>query len=419
LALIPPLFICVMGIPQWPVSSYHWDSNLFLLASLATWLDASRRHSRLLYSMAGAFAGITALFMMQKGGLIFASLLLVTAASRAGGAFRHRFLNALAISGGAASVLLLAVWFYWSVGALEDLVSNVLWPFRNYLGVNSVPYGFMTLKVLFGVWKPLLAGVPSAIAAWISLALSLAWLAVPLLPAISFGLMMGSAFSLHHLRESLDTRAMALGLGGWALWLSELHRWDFFHLVYAAPVLIIYCCYLLDRVFSTHKQLHRASIALAAVLLISAAAQLRQVLRIGASGVPIQTRRGTVIAPESDEALQFLLNEVRQRELVFIYPYYSMYYFLADVVNPTRVTSLMYGFNTKEQFIQAVSDLERKKVKWVLSDTVVAAERLSEWFPEYQQPPAEKLIMERYLAEHYTHVRTSGGFRILRRKDSP
>jgi hypothetical protein len=92
-----------------------------------------------------------------------------------------------------------------------------------------------------------------------------------------------------------------------------------------------------------------------------------------------------------------------------------MYYFLANVRNPTRHSILMYHINTETQFSEVISDLERKKVNYVLWDTVVEGARLSTWFPEYRHPATEELRLEYYLETHYRVVDVKGGFRILRR----
>ena len=77
------------------------------------------------------------------------------------------------------------------------------------------------------------------------------------------------------------------------------------------------------------------------------------------AGYPIQTRRGIVLDTAPDDALAFLNTEVSKNEQVFVYPYYPMYYYLADLSNPTRFSILMYHYNTREHFNEVIRDLER------------------------------------------------------------
>jgi hypothetical protein len=55
-------------------------------------------------------------------------------------------------------------------------------------------------------------------------------------------------------------------------------------------------------------------------------------------------------------------------------------------------------------------------VKYVLWDTLVDGQNLKQWFPAYQHPPQDRLIVEPYLMEHYDLVGNRNGFRLLQRK---
>ena len=137
---------------------------------------------------------------------------------------------------------------------------------------------------------------------------------------------------------------------------------------------------------------------------IGLAAQVRQ-----------ETRRGEARSYVRDEALQFLLDSTKPGDQVFIYPYYPMYYFLADLRNPTRYGILLYGYNSTEQFREALADLERAKPRYVLWDTVVDGDNWKRWYPSYIRPSDEDLIIEPYLLRHYRTITTKNGFRIMER----
>lgn len=82
------------------------------------------------------------------------------------------------------------------------------------------------------------------------------------------------------------------------------------------------------------------------------------------------TRRGTVYTYQEDTALKFLHENIQAGSIVFIYPYRPMYYFLANIRNPTRYSFLVYNYNTEDQFNETIAALERKRVKYILSDTL-------------------------------------------------
>jgi hypothetical protein len=108
------------------------------------------------------------------------------------------------------------------------------------------------------------------------------------------------------------------------------------------------------------------------------------------------------------------MERTRPGDYVFVYPYYPMYYFLADLKNPTRYSILLYRINTEDQFKEALNDLKQKQVKYVLWDTLVTGNNLQNWFPHYQQPSEQNLYLERYLEDHYQLIDIINGYKIMR-----
>ena len=131
----------------------------------------------------------------------------------------------------------------------------------------------------------------------------------------------------------------------------------------------------------------------------------------------IETRRGPVRVEEPDAALEFVLSHVSRGAPLFVYPYYPMYYYLADVRMPSRYSILVYDYNTPEQFQEVLSALERTKVEFVLWDTLVSGENLKQWFPGYTHDDGQ-LPMENYLIQNYNQIEVANGFRILRRRST-
>ena len=131
----------------------------------------------------------------------------------------------------------------------------------------------------------------------------------------------------------------------------------------------------------------------------------------------LATRRGNIYAFGEDTALRFLVERTAPGEEVFVYPYYPMYYFLANLKNPSRYSILMYQHNTEAQFAEVIESLDRKKVKYVLWDTIINGHNLKTWFPQYEHPTEEMLILEKYLVNHYDQLDIRNGFRIMKRKE--
>jgi len=188
---------------------------------------------------------------------------------------------------------------------------------------------------------------------------------------------------------------------------------DLFHLIYGSPVLVILLFALWNICFKKKKVTYQLGLIIVIIpLTFLAAFHLNIAL---AAKKEFVTRRGTVYTSQEDTALKFLHENIPARSMVFIYPYRAMYYFLADVRNPTRYSHLLYNYNTEAQFNEAITTLERKRVKYVLLYTLLDETHLKKTFPKYVPPPDEKLVVEKYLQKHYREFEVRYGFRILER----
>jgi hypothetical protein len=183
------------------------------------------------------------------------------------------------------------------------------------------------------------------------------------------------------------------------------------HLIYGSPLLLILCIYLWQQRgafwhYGARALLSSFVLLAAFTVLIAQAAQTR-----------VTTRRGTIYTFTRDSALDFLDQQVTTGQEIFVYPYYPMYYFLSATRNATRFSILMYHINTTAQFREAMADLERRKARYVLWDTAVEGQNLKQWFPGYEHPRREELLIEPYLKEHYDLVGYKDSFRVLVRRD--
>jgi 4-amino-4-deoxy-L-arabinose transferase-like glycosyltransferase len=399
----------VLGIPFWPATNHHWDSNLFFLATLACLaLWQSRPGSR--YALlAGIGAAATAGFMINKGALALLVALVMVWRGQAAG--RSRTLVAVLVGFSGPIVAIGAVFV--ATGAVSDLLYiNLIFPFTRYEDTGWVPYAFYfrdlawvrPLAVLTQVVPPVAARLLAAV-----LAVPLGTLAaVPLLAVLSAG-----ARTLPG-REGWGEERALLWVGGIALWLSEAHRWDVFHLMYGSPLIL--AGIIGEALVSGHERGWRSRLVGGLTACTVALGIWQSAVGLAAQ-VPQETRRGTVRTYARDDALQFLLDKTKPGDFVFVYPYYPMYYFLADVRNPTRYGILLYGYNTIAQFQEALEDLDRKRPEYVLWDRLVDGDNWKRWYPAYVQPPERDLIIEPYLNRYYKTIATKSGFRIMQRTD--
>ena len=123
----------------WPAISHHVDSNFFALLTVAcmvVWQD-SRSNNWLVG--AGVAVGLTTAFLQPKGMLLFCGLLVWLWML-----YRRRLVSLApmgVLAGTYCSVIAIILLYFWSKGALRDLIyANVLWPSQHYGTVNSVRY---------------------------------------------------------------------------------------------------------------------------------------------------------------------------------------------------------------------------------------------------------------------------------------
>jgi hypothetical protein len=299
-------------------------------------------------------------------------------------------------------VALLPFAFFAAAQALPDVVfANFIWPLSTYSDLNAAPYAFPiwdNVRVFLGrhAHQPVLQmedvvfAAPFLLVAVLPLLLPLAarwsgarWFATPLLP---------------------------YWLAGYALWLAELHRLDMGHLRNGTLILALFFFSICEA--GGNKYLRGLGLGFTICAAIAGTSALQMSWE---NNLKLQTRRGTIYVKERHPLFEFLENNTSPGEQVFVYPYQPFYYFAEDLRNPTRFSYLQYHFHTDAQFAEAVGDLERKKVRYVVFDSEFSGPLLAGSFPAYKHPDPAKLIMEPYLESHYRMVRDLGRFHILER----
>lgn len=414
---LPSIFYFLVSFPLWPGTSHHWDSNLFALLAVAAFFLWQDRGRWWFLTLSGVFAGLTSCFIQQKGLLLVAALFAVVLVNgRRSCETKSQIASNLTILlGGYAAVGFMVLLIFYFAGGLSDLIyANLTWPLTRYGHINRVPYGYGLRNFYYRSYQELFsAALFFPLNQVLTHLIMLPFYMMLCLPFLLIGFAGVSCFYKSSHGGIFDAIALPYWAAGFAMFLSEMHRPDIMHLIYGSPLLLILffmMChsYLKDRRFFK-------SLALGLVICSLTFFSTFNALFALNAKQKISTRRGTLYGFKEDSALNFLIEQTKPGDYAFIYPYYPMYYFLADVKNPTRCTTLMYAFNTDIQFDEAIRDLDKKQVKYVLWDSLVAGSNLTTWFPRYEHPSETNLSLEQYLQEHYEAIDIRNGFRILRR----
>jgi 4-amino-4-deoxy-L-arabinose transferase-like glycosyltransferase len=395
------LFFAVSFGMLWPAISHHSDSNFVaLLAFTCIVLWQNTRRNPLLLA-AGALAGAATCILQPKGiSLLCAFVVWLWFENRRSRI--PRWTPALLIAG-YLSVVVLALAYFWSRGALGSLVyANFLWPSRHYGAVNAVPYAQGILLYFWDHWVTALSGFPCRIP--LAAVLIIPFMLVAALPVLVFVVAIPRGASV------FKTKLLPYWLCGGALWFSELHRKDITHLVYGSPLLVIVCISVLSE--------YRSKIARVVLQIISVSVACLAFfnLFLVLAAHRMATRIGPTAVFKDDRAVTFVSEHVARGEEVFFYPYSPMGYFLTSTTNPTRYSLLVYNYNTSSQFLETVDVLERHRVKYVLWDTTFESDAVPLIFPAEARVPRDGFLMEAYLESHYRLVKSFDGVRVMERK---
>jgi hypothetical protein len=391
--------VTVVSIPLFAINSYHWDSDLFALLSIAALIEWQRSSRSFWLLLSGASAGATTLIMQQKGFLLCCSILL-SAVLIARSRWRKSFTNVLVPY---AAILAVVIAFYAAHGAFRDLVwANIMWPITRYSAVSKCPYGLGWLHIGITDVSTVVPGYAATPTGW--------FLFLPIFLVVALPALLILAI-VHLRRRAIQPKLLPFWFCGTALCISEWQRPDVYHLVFGCSILLITFLALLPMI---HSRRWLTKALLTSALLFGAVNQIGTL----AANQRIETRRGVIYSRNEDRALQFLQQHTLRGEPVFIYPYRPVYNFLSHTENPTRFSYFLYGWHTPAQFKEAVGDLEAKRVRYVLWDTT-QSEHLGSTFPLYRPPPRSKQLMERYLESRYHQIAFENGLRVMERIPNP
>ena len=383
--------------------SHHIDGTFAALLSVASLLLWNTQRKNTLLIAAGSLAGITTCIHQQKGVLLFCALLVWLWLQRRN---LPSALSSLGLmTGGYFCIVGVMLTYFWSRGALGCLAyANFIYPSRHYTGVNVVPYA-QGIKEFWILWVKAMGGSIWSFPVAAILMAPFAFVAA--LPVLLLVLGIRCRW------QSITPEVLLFWLAGWALWLSEFHRRDMYHLVFGSPLLIVLCFHLLAE--SRRKLVHFSVrfLAISAVCLSGV-----NFLIVAAGARSADTRVGTVAMLQSDRVLKFLNEHSLPGEDILVYPYATAYYFLTATTNPTRYSILLYNYNSREQFQDVVRILDQQRVRYVIWDTTFISKASSTILPGSQPKSIDDYILEPYLESHYKVVEDDHGVRIMERKET-
>ena len=126
-----------------------------------------------------------------------------------------------------------------------------------------------------------------------------------------------------------------------------------------------------------------------------------------------------MIARQDLPLLSDLIARTKPGDLVFVYPYAPLYYFLADVRNPTRFNVIVDQSVVNPLVREAVRDLQTKKPRYVVADTSLLGQGMTTMFPALQVPAPKDRAVDCYVASHYHLLKAESGWQLLERNALP
>jgi hypothetical protein len=376
-AFLPPLIFTLICYPYTYRVSHHSWGNVFLYLSVLCLSQLALRPPtakplllRLYVFAAGLSAAVCLLCMQPKGawalamGIIFLSLseglpggISLRAGLRKGMGWTLWFIL------GAGFVLALAVLYFASRGALgywvEDNLVFLFTSYRPYLDVpQASPASIISHMLLLTIREP-----STHLALYVIGYLFFLLVA----PGIAFGHAFWRVFIGRSPAEPRTRLWLLFLLEGLGSYFSEMHSPDDFHLMTAAPIMLILFVDTCRCALSASWPWSRPRRAVAWLgLALMCFTGLRKAANTSVINTPIETRRGTIyvqagVAREFQQVVDLIQEMVPAGGETFFLPYHAELYFLTSTRNPTRYDVLLDDFHSVQQIGEAISTLQAKK----------------------------------------------------------
>jgi hypothetical protein len=290
-------------------------------------------------------------------------------------------------------------------GALGDLfLSCVAIPLKGYDSLNQVEYGFP----LWTVWFPaLFAQLRANASLWIAIPMvaisSIPFLMMVFLPAVL------AVVGYFWRSRVFGPKLLPYWITGCAMWLSELHRQDLNHLRHGCEIFVVLFFILFERYGS--RIFRYVALIVTSGTLMMGFTTLNGALHANAS---IPTRRGSMLAQRPDRVLEFLMSHTKPGDYAFVHPYRPIYYFAADLRNPTRLSTIV-DQRRNALINEAIRQLNATKPHYAVVDTKLLGDNIKTMFPAFVPPPPQERVMDCYLDAHYHPIAIYDGVQILER----
>jgi 4-amino-4-deoxy-L-arabinose transferase-like glycosyltransferase len=386
---------------------HNWDSTLWACLALYCAVRLLEMLGRKWAFALGSFASLTVLFEQSKGvglclGLSLGFLAIFLLQGRRPLPSRGQI---LAMVFGLAWPFVITFAYFASQHATSIMLANWLWPLQHYSRANRVPYGYQnwsdeTRHLLFGTGS-LLERLVKALAVspcfWI-----------PVLPLIAVGLLGYWIVQTRRGRAPDQKSAYYVIVTATftGLFLSVvIARADIIHFMYLQPLNCLVLAWLLDGRDLPGRLLRSARPFLAAYVVIALVAfGLAPLAGVGSAANQVATRRGVVKTRGKDTVIDYVQAHVPAGEMILVYPYLPLYYYLTGTFSPGRYDYFQPGMHTKEQAGEIIGQLASRRVKVVLFETSFAEKIPHSWPGTPLTAVAEDRVGE-YIARNYRPCR--------------
>ncbi|TMA36580.1 MAG: hypothetical protein E6J79_13015 [Deltaproteobacteria bacterium] len=354
-ALAAGLVFAVVCLPVWRQASPHWLSTCLGLATAATVL-AERWSPEMRAAGAGALAGLTACVHQHHGVFLGIWLVLALAAlarlAPAGDRWRS-WSRQTAWAAGAGGAIVLAVLGYcaWRASVARVVYALYTFVFESYQPPKTGKVGWagsiwLSAGDLVYTWPWLLRWLPAALALE---ATSLAW-------------------RLRSERGRDETIRGCLFLLAATMAASILYYPDFIHVSFVAPFLLIVVARVVHGLLKRVRVEVRVAFAAMLVVALIAKGSGNLVRAWAAAPERAESPIGTLRLSATQHTL---LDAVRTavgvgRPALFSYPADAWLYLAVPAENPTPYSLLIPGYNTPQQFTEAIAAIERRHAPYLV-----------------------------------------------------